>query len=209
MSNSLAKIIGMGGGGVDTWTSGATIKQYAYVISPTNLEVYQRKTATGSGATDPYNDSTNYRPASYSLWSSVTPSGATISNGGAANNEFTNVALHTLFALAANTRTSVLSLTGRGALRFIGFASSASIASLRVEIVIDGTTVFDNTYTSLGTSTRAIQIGSLVAITAAPTLIGGLDLCEFTNSAQVFYTSTTAQSSGNIRFCQAYVGYRS
>lgn len=206
--SELSTFIG-GASGAKLWVSGAVIKQYAYVISPTSLEVYQRKTATGSGTTDPYSDTTNYRPASFRPWSSITPSGATISNNGSMTSEFANVAAHTTPALSANVRTSVLSLSGRGALRFIGFACATSIASLRVEIVIDGVTVFDNTYTSLIGSSRAIQIGNLVAITAAPTLIGGLDLCEFTNSAQVFYTSTAAQSSGNFRFCQAYVGYRS
>lgn len=45
------------------WVSGATVAQYAHVQSPADGQLYVRITATGSGATDPANDATNYRPA--------------------------------------------------------------------------------------------------------------------------------------------------
>lgn len=46
--------------GTTVWVSGATIQQYAKVISPADWRTYLRKTATGSGTTDPSADPTNY-----------------------------------------------------------------------------------------------------------------------------------------------------
>lgn len=46
------------------WVSGATVTQYSNVISPTNAKTYRRKTATGSGTTDPISDPTNYEQIS-------------------------------------------------------------------------------------------------------------------------------------------------
>ncbi len=42
------------------WVSGTTYAQYANVISPLNAATYRRKTAAGSGTTDPASDPTNY-----------------------------------------------------------------------------------------------------------------------------------------------------
>lgn len=42
------------------WVSGATVAQYSCVISPANARTFRRITATGSGATDPSADGTNY-----------------------------------------------------------------------------------------------------------------------------------------------------
>lgn len=46
--------------GVALWVSGASVAQYAAVISPADARTYRRKTATGSGTTDPSIDPTNY-----------------------------------------------------------------------------------------------------------------------------------------------------
>lgn len=42
------------------WVSGATVAQYAAVISGLDQQTYRRKTATGSGTIDPSLDGTNY-----------------------------------------------------------------------------------------------------------------------------------------------------
>ena len=63
--SALSTFIG-GGGGVKTWVSGAPVLQRALVVSPADNEVYIRKTATGSGTTDPADDTTNYNAVSYS-----------------------------------------------------------------------------------------------------------------------------------------------
>ena len=62
------------------WVSGATVAQYATVLSPAdNLRAYRRITATGSGTTDPKNDLTNYAiavPAALTLLATITPTAA-------------------------------------------------------------------------------------------------------------------------------------
>ncbi|MGX5662244.1 hypothetical protein [Diaphorobacter nitroreducens] len=199
----------IGSGVTKVWASGMTVKQWEVVTSQQDGMPYQRKTATGSGTTDPYSDRTNYRPA-FTRLSSITSSssaGTLFSNSGAAANEFTNLAVHSFPALSAGVRTNMLSLTGRGALRFIGLAATAAIASLRVEVLLDGVTIFDATYTSLTSTSRAIQIGYLAQINT--NCIAGPDLVEFTNAAQVFFTASTNQAVGNVRFCSSYVGYQS
>lgn len=45
---------------VAMWVSGASVTQNASVISPATSGTYRRKTATGSGTTDPSADPTNY-----------------------------------------------------------------------------------------------------------------------------------------------------
>lgn len=46
------------------WVSGTTYQQNANVISQINFGTYRRKTAAGSGTTDPSNDPTNYEKLS-------------------------------------------------------------------------------------------------------------------------------------------------
>lgn len=46
--------------GAVLWVSGTTYAQYANVISPADARTYRRKTASGSGTTDPSTDTTNY-----------------------------------------------------------------------------------------------------------------------------------------------------
>lgn len=69
---------------VTVWASGATVQQYAAVISPANARTYRRKTATGSGTADPSTDPTNYEivsavPTAYTLMASATV-GAAVAN---------------------------------------------------------------------------------------------------------------------------------
>lgn len=198
--------------GTPLWVSGMTVVQNSMVISPLDGMAYQRKTATGGGATDPYSDLSNYRPANFSRVSSISSSysaGTAFTNAGPAANDFANLAVATQPVLVANVRTSVLSLSGRGALRFIGIAPQTGIASLRAEVELDGVVIFNTLYTSLTASSRVIAIGYLAQITAAPELIAGPDLVEFTKEAQVFFTSTTAQAAGNVLLKSNYLGYQS
>ena len=59
--NSLSQIYGAGG--AKTWVSGRTYQPGTVVLSPANnYQPYVRVTAAGSGATDPFSDTTNYRP---------------------------------------------------------------------------------------------------------------------------------------------------
>lgn len=67
--------------GATLWVSGATVAQYANVISPATAYTYRRKTATGSGSTDPASDTTNY--VLVSNFGYVQTADQTITSGGA------------------------------------------------------------------------------------------------------------------------------
>lgn len=56
---------GGGGGSAKLWASGMTVRKWQTVQSPLDGELYTRTAATGSGATDPADDITNYVAASY------------------------------------------------------------------------------------------------------------------------------------------------
>ena len=125
------------GGGVVPWVSGATVKQYAYVISPTDLEIYQRKTATGSGATDPYSDTTNYRCVSFDRATAIVaqPSPASFGGGVAISSGLSFSTTNP--ALSAGVRTSLLSVTGKGAALFYAFSRSSTVTTsqMRIELI--------------------------------------------------------------------------
>ena len=150
------------GGGAVPWVSGATVKQYAYVISPTDLEIYQRKTATGSGATDPYSDTTNYRPVSVERLSSISNAWSggswTVSGvmGAFAGANSSNA------ALGAGARTLMLSAAGKGSLDFCALAkwgTSAISGTFRAEIVVDGRTILDTTFGTPSNNSFAVLNG--------------------------------------------------
>ncbi|MDA8521971.1 hypothetical protein [Acidovorax sp. NCPPB 4044] len=135
----LAKLMGQGGGGsAELWSASATIEQGALVISPLDKEVYRRVAATGTSATDPADDLTNYVAASYPRTTSL-PIGYTLPHiypdnvRGVTRTGQTNI--------AQATRTQVLSVTGRGSLLHAGAWRSANqgeTAGLRNEIWADG-----------------------------------------------------------------------
>ena len=75
---------------VTLWASGATVQQYAAVISPANARTYRRKTATGAGTADPSADPTNYEPLSVLPQAMVFLTSATVTTPVAAIN-FLNV----------------------------------------------------------------------------------------------------------------------
>lgn len=211
MSNTLAKILGQGGGGPDVWASGKTVAQYDYVISPTDLEIYQRKTATGSGTTDPYSDSTNYRPAAFDRVSSIANrwSSGSMSFSSTSSDFHTYVTTATL-AFAAGVRTSILSISGRASLRFfcIQANSSALSGTVRLEVLIDGRTVFDATYSSIAANSYALAAG-YVAGSNGSTLVPGFDDFRCSNSLQVFITCSAAQTTAALIPKYAYQGYQS
>jgi hypothetical protein len=208
MSNTLAKILGQGGGGIDVWASGKTIQQYDFVISPADLEIYQRKTATGSGTTDPFLDKTNYRPASIDRIASITNawSGGTPTADANAASYFNAQTIAVAPSLTAGVRTTVLSLTGRGALRFAAWTINASsVGTLKYEIEVDGNKVFDATYAASSAARYAIGVGSVMS--NASGVVAAFDHVDFSSSCQIFATIGTTATL--FQFKNAYVGYQS
>lgn len=146
--------------GAKLWASGKTYKQFAYVISPADGEIYIRKTATGSGTTDPADDTTNYRPVSYTRTLAL-PSADMIACG-ATTSTFIGATKNVVGALAVGARTNVLSVTGKGAIDYLAYHKSAA-GSARVEIIVDGIVLLDRTDSGYGTSIALLAIGQVSA----------------------------------------------
>ena len=199
--SELSTFIG-GAGGVKLWTSGLSVKQWETVKSPLDGELYTRKTATGSGTTDPADDVTNYFAASFARCGAmfVKPTASFLGNGGAANDSSYahGIARVRPGAVAINTRTLIYSQTGRGALTFLGLYASGA-RTLRVEVIIDGRSVHDASYSSTGVN----QVCTLLGNIAAGTVPGGSSASVeafgyqdsfgplFRRSLQIYVTPTT------------------
>ena len=203
MSNTLAKILGQGGGGPDVWASGKTVVQFDYVISPTDSEIYQRKTATGSGATDPYNDATNYRPVSIARLSSIT-------NGWSAGGAWTSAAsssvthfvgtTSTAPTLNASVRTLVWNAVGKGNVDFISLikiGTSAPTGTFRAELVVDGRTIFDATFSAPPSSVTGFVViaGGLSSPSTTNPLSPLFMSCPFSKSFEFYVTASVSTSA--------------
>ena len=200
-----------GGGGVALWVSGATVKQYAYVISPTDMEIYQRKTATGSGATDPYNDTTNYRPVSIDRLSSI--SNAWSDGSWAVSGVFGEFAgaKWSSAALGAGVRTLMLSAAGKGSLDFCALAkwgSSPISGTFRAEIIVDGRKILDTTFGTPSNNSFAVLNGwagpaGAAVLTTIPAQ------CPFSKELQVYVTSSAGTGVNIFTFASAIRGIQS
>lgn len=155
--SSLSDFIGAGGAKV--WVSGSTVKQWQYVISPLDGELYQRITATGAGTTDPADDITNYAARSYERCTSLPNPSSYITQAGAGAANFANGAVKVAPAtITVGTRTELLSVTGRGVVKHLGFMKGISGGG-RLEIRVDDRVVFDQNIQSISTD-ASILIGS-------------------------------------------------
>ena len=193
------------------WVSGATVKQYAYVISPTDLEIYQRKTATGSGATDPYSDVTNYRPVSIERLSSISNAwsgGAWTVSGtfGAFAGAKTSSA-----ALGAGVRTLMLSAAGKGSLDFCALAKWGTgdmSGTFRAEIIVDGRSILNTTFGTPSNNSFAVLNGWAGPVGAA-VLTTAPAQCPFSKELQVYVTSSAGPGGGALDFAWAIRGIQS
>lgn len=152
---TLAKLLGMGGGGSpELWTATRTVQQREYVTSPTDDEIYQRKTATGTSATDPLYDTTNYRAVSYerempsvNAWSASGAAWTSVASADNAPSMGNGVSSSVINSLAVNARTLLLSGTGKGVLEFAGIikagGSAAPTVRVRLEVILDGRVLYD------------------------------------------------------------------
>jgi hypothetical protein len=103
--------------GAPVWVSGATIAQYSPVLSPLDLRIYRRTSATGSGTTDPKLDTSNYAavPTGALLFLHVREQYSSGTNGGTSTS---------LTAYTRNLNTTV------GANTIPGSSLSSSLVSL-------------------------------------------------------------------------------
>lgn len=197
--SELSTFIG-GASGAKPWVSGAVIKQYAYVISPLDGEIYQRKTATGSGTTDPADDLTNYFAASY-VRSGTRDAVANVDVTASAPG-ITGPTRVLLAAITSGVRTKILGVTGRGSCAFLGFQPNTNAANGLLEVVVDGRTIYTATTAyGPGTSGRltAVPLGSLVPSGAAANFVASPDFAPvfFRRTLDVYFTPTVTTFANN------------
>jgi len=136
MSGTQSALIGAGG---NAWVSGTTYAIGNQVVSPTDFNLYVRKT-NGSGVTDPSSDSTNWQPSSTGIKS--------IQRG--------TISL----AVGAATATATLSPsvnTAKSELRYTGFYGTTGDSIIAAHLFLtNGTTV-------TATKANATNIGSSVS----------------------------------------------
>jgi hypothetical protein len=194
----MTKYVGAGFYGLQPplWVSGAAQQAaWQWVTSPADKEVYQRNAATTGSTTDPADDVTNYVARSYER--TVALQAAALAASGATPGQIaTNATKSTFGALAVGTRTSVLSVTGRGALGYLMLWKGAT-GTTRVEIEVDGRNVLDQTDTYTA-SVALIALGyaatpgdgTNAVRTAVPDPAG----VHFRRSLQVWVTNTATVS---------------
>lgn len=182
-----------------TWASGMTVAQWEVVISPLDGEVYRRITATGGGATDPADDTTNYRAVSFERVSSVSIVTLTSSNAAVAS-VFNGVTRVSTGTINVGVRTSILSITGSGRADFLGFFKGAAGGGT-LELFIDGRQVTTGSI-SASAGDAALLIGSAAGHyngTTYSNLYNALPMggVSFRRSLQVFFTPTTNAAGAN------------
>lgn len=208
--SSLSDFIGAGGAKV--WVSGSTVKQWQYVISPLDGELYQRITATGAGTTDPANDLTNYAAKSFQRSSTIGASLDLVNGVPGWTNTTTASGFATIVSPAISTgvRGSVLSITGRGYIDFLATRvnGAGNTSNIRVEVILDDRTIFDQTLTTNGKANGVFWpfIGYVVPTATTgdylPLLNQGV---AFKRNFNVFMTPTAATVT-NRQFIYAYRG---
>lgn len=191
--NTLSGILGQGGGDFPVWSASLTVVQFQIVRSPADGELYTRTAATGTSATDPADDITNYRAESYQRVTALVCDAVPRSGGGV----FATGSKKTVLpGIATGVRTLALEMLGRGSLDFFA-AQRGAPGTMRVEVVIDGRTVFDET------RTYADSYYSLIVGSVAPNASGQLETpiegngVGFRRSLRVYVTPPAASMPAN------------
>ncbi|WP_313080421.1 hypothetical protein [Pulveribacter sp.] len=182
----LARIAAEAAGRPRIWQSGMTVAQGEIVTSPLDWEDYQRITAAGSGSTDPADDVANYLARSYRRVTALPNATAALTNS---SSQMLLGSSQTGATLAVDTRTLMLSLSGRGSIRFLGARQpNSQVRSRRLEVFIDGRNVYDATV-----AYPAAQSYILVAGSAG----GGM-------SGSLFVPAYTALPTADIPFKRSF-----
>lgn len=191
----------IGGGSVKLWSSGETVLKWDYRKSPIDGEIYQRITATGSGTTDPADDVTNYVAVTYPR-ATARPATSTREIATNSNGIIASVYV-TVAAISAGVRTKILAATGRGSCSFLAWQANMGTANGRLEIVVDGRTIYDATQTMGAAPTHQwcqIPVGSLINAGAATfnflAIPDGAPLV-FRRTFDVWFTPSATTSAGN------------
>ncbi|MBL8355529.1 MAG: hypothetical protein JNM01_11930 [Delftia acidovorans] len=200
--------LGMGGGDAQIWSSSLVVTQGQVVQSPADWEFYKRIAATGSGATDPADDTTNYIAASYRRTLAL-PSRAPFLTTAAGSYYAANLPA-TSPRISQGVRTLIFSATGRGVVGFFGIGCS-NAGILRVEMIIDGRTVYDSNVTMQGDNGWTLigrTVNGVFASTNYPDYNALVDpyAPEFRRSVAVYVTPTNNSRNGTDRFASLVIG---
>ena len=92
-------------------------------------------------------------------------------------------------SVSVGVRTQSMSITGRGALRFLGVCNTVATATnLRLEILLDGVTVCDVTASGCSDGSGPVGVGTFVYAGSAAQ--GQWDYVPFDSTLQIFVTSS-------------------
>ena len=141
------------------WVSGEIVNKWDARVSQLDGETYQRTAASGSGTTDPADDNTNYVAKSYRRTSSLPNKPGVENNSNSATQFAVNAIKTAINGITAGTRTKILDISGRGTVLFLALMK-ADVNGGRIEVIVDGITIFDNTAATPTGSTANLLIGS-------------------------------------------------
>ena len=194
---------GGGSGSSSVWASGMTVRQWQTVRSPLDGELYTRTASTGGGTTDPADDITNYRAESYKRWTALVCDATPRSPGGAFAVGAKKVSTP---VVSVGVRTLCLEMLGRGMVDFMAVSRGGGSGPMRVELVIDGRTVYDETQTYSTAVQWSTLLGS-VALNGSSQLdtpIDASNAIEFKRHLRLYMTPTTTSFSvaGSIAYKQ-------
>lgn len=186
-----------------TWASGMTVRKNEIVKSPADNEDYERITATGAGTTDPADDTTNYVARSY-VRTVALPAVLQLFPSGDMSGAITT----TVGAISTNVRTSVLNITGRGALSYLGFLKDIAGSGSRVEIICDGRNIYNVAGSAAPSSGYLmLALGSPIADPAVSAMTGLAAVestapVQFRRSLQIYVTAlnTPAASTSKLAY---------
>lgn len=203
----------IGGGSVKLWSSGETVLQWDYRRSPLDGEIYQRKTATGGGTTDPADDVTNYVAVSYNRPAAI------VNRFSAGGTSYINANLVACNQVAvnsptANTRTLLTSVTGKGTIASLGFryglnGGKVDGSTSRVELIVDGRTLFNALFTGMTEANSQVLavVGDLAVDLSGSNHQELRDKpIEFSRSFQVYVTNSWTYYPNLLEMALNYQG---
>lgn len=183
------------------WQAGVLHFKGETVRSSLDFELYTRIADTGTDTVDPADDLTKYVATSYVRMTGLSVTAAIHTQLSASAANFANGATKlSVGAITVGTRTEVLSVTGKGAIGYLGFLKATANGG-RIELAIDGRGLIDVTAGSLATDALVVLGSSGFGIVSANNYyaynaIAG-SYVEFKRSLSVHYTPAGTATSLN------------
>lgn len=201
--NTLSSLLGQGGGNWPLWSPTRIVLQDQIVRSPLDHELYSRTSATGSSATDPADDIVNYKAESYKRWTAIVCDATPRNPGGTFAVGTKKVSTP---VVSVGVRTLCLEMLGRGMVDFMSVSRGGGSGPMRVELVIDGRTVYDETQTYSTAVQWSTFLGSvsLNGSSQLDTPIDASNAIEFKRHLRLYMTPANSSFSvpGQVAYKQ-------